>query len=73
MDTPLIRKSVTQSAKLNNRSFEEELDDKFLKLTPLGRLTQPRDVALAVAFLVSDEASFITGSSLNVSGGREMH
>ena len=73
MDTPIIRKSVTQSAKLNNRSFEEELDDKFLKLTPLGRLTQPRDVALAVAFLVSDEASFITGSSLNVSGGREMH
>jgi 3-oxoacyl-[acyl-carrier protein] reductase len=37
--------------------------------TPLGRLAQPADVAGAVAFLLSDEAGFITGHSLYVDGG----
>jgi 3-oxoacyl-[acyl-carrier protein] reductase len=36
---------------------------------PLGRLTQPADVASAIKFLLSDEASFITGHSLYVDGG----
>ena len=36
---------------------------------PLGRMTTPEDVADAVAFLCSDEAKFITGQSINVSGG----
>lgn len=38
-------------------------------LTPLGRVGQPEDVAAAVAFLVSDEAGFITGQTLYVDGG----
>lgn len=37
--------------------------------SPLGRLAGPDDIARAVAFLVSDEAAYITGESLNVSGG----
>ena len=37
--------------------------------TPLGRLGQPEEVASTVAFLVSDEASFMTGSELYVDGG----
>ena len=40
---------------------------------PLGRVGQPGDTAAAVAFLASDEATFITGEALNVSGGEEMH
>ena len=40
---------------------------------PLGRVGQPGDTAAAVAFLASDEAAFITGEALNVSGGEEMH
>jgi NAD(P)-dependent dehydrogenase (short-subunit alcohol dehydrogenase family) len=36
---------------------------------PLGRLAQPTDVADAVSFLLSDQASFITGQSLYVDGG----
>jgi 3-oxoacyl-[acyl-carrier protein] reductase/sorbitol-6-phosphate 2-dehydrogenase len=73
VETDLIKSSVTGTAKLNNRSYEEELYEKFLRQTPLGRIAQPEDIANAVAFLASDEASFITGSTLNVSGGREMH
>jgi len=73
VDTELIKKSITGSAKLSGRSYDEELYEKFLKLTPLGRLAKPLDVAKAVAFLASDDAEYITGSSINVSGGREMH
>jgi len=40
---------------------------------PLARVGKPSDTASAVAFLVSDEAGFITGEALNVSGGEEMH
>jgi 3-oxoacyl-[acyl-carrier protein] reductase len=37
--------------------------------TPLGRIGQPRDIAPAVVFLASDEASWITGETLTISGG----
>jgi 3-oxoacyl-[acyl-carrier protein] reductase len=40
--------------------------------TPLGRVGQPADIAAAVAFLASDDASWITGESLVVSGGNGM-
>ena len=39
---------------------------------PLKRLGQPEDLANAVAFLASDEASFITGQTVSVSGGLTM-
>lgn len=39
---------------------------------PLGRLTEPRDVAAAVLFLASDEAEFLTGVCLDVDGGRSI-
>ncbi len=47
-----------------------ELRAKFAASVPLGRLSQPRDVASAVAFLASDDAAFITGVALEVDGGR---
>lgn len=40
-----------------------------LALIPLGRLATPEDVANGIAFLVSDDASYITGASLNICGG----
>jgi len=41
--------------------------------TPLGRIAEPEDVANLVAFLASDEASFITGQAYNVNGGLLFH
>lgn len=43
---------------------------KFVSSIPLGRLSQPRDIANAALFLASDEADFITGACLEVDGGR---
>ena len=50
----------------------EELQGVMLANTPLGRLGDPEDVAGAVRFLCSDEASFITGEVLLVDGGLGM-
>jgi 3-oxoacyl-[acyl-carrier protein] reductase len=46
-----------------------ELKQKMIDQTPLGRMGTPEDVAAAVRFLVSEEASFITGHVLDVNGG----
>jgi len=50
----------------------EEATEAMLGNTPLGRLGEPADVAGAVRFLCSDEASFITGEVLLVDGGLGM-
>ena len=43
---------------------------KFIATIPLGRLSQPKDVAQAAAFLASDEAAFISGVEFPVDGAR---
>jgi 3-oxoacyl-[acyl-carrier protein] reductase len=50
----------------------EEFKQNAIKQIPLGRVGSPEDVASAVAFLASDEASYITGHVLNVNGGMLM-
>jgi 3-oxoacyl-[acyl-carrier protein] reductase len=52
--------------------LDDELREAMLTSTPLGRLGDPDDVAGAVRFLCSDEASFITGEVLLVDGGLGM-
>jgi len=47
----------------------DELKEQMVSSTPLGRIGSPEDVAAAVRFLCSDEASFITGEVLLVDGG----
>ena len=51
---------------------KEILDTKVLPQIPVGRLGEPDEIARCVLFLVSEEAGFITGSTLSVNGGQYM-
>ena len=50
--------------------YNEENMKKFLFNVPLGRLTDPGDIANVACFLASDEGRFVTGVNLEVDGGR---
>jgi 3-oxoacyl-[acyl-carrier protein] reductase len=63
---------VTTNTKMGNLFTEAELQE-ICKNIPLSRIAAPEDMANAVAFLASDEASFITGEVINVDGGRLMN
>jgi len=52
--------------------LSDDLKQSALKMIPLGRVGTPEEVAHCVAFLASDEASYITGHVLNVNGGMLM-
>jgi 2-hydroxycyclohexanecarboxyl-CoA dehydrogenase len=54
------------------REYDEKLHASLARAIPLRRLGKPEDVAAAVAFLASDDAAYITGQTLSVSGGLTM-
>jgi NAD(P)-dependent dehydrogenase (short-subunit alcohol dehydrogenase family) len=63
IDTPMVQREIEAS------SEPDKLRDMIERMHPIGRIGQPEDVAKAAAFLVSDDASFITGTCLTVDGG----
>ncbi|MBD0338366.1 MAG: 3-oxoacyl-[acyl-carrier-protein] reductase [Thermoleophilia bacterium] len=70
-----VRANVVAPGYISTRLTEElpdDLKELMLQNTPLGRFGSPEDVAGAVRFLCSDEASFITGEVLLVDGGLGM-
>jgi 3-oxoacyl-[acyl-carrier protein] reductase len=52
-----------------NKTLSDEDKSAFINDTPLSRIGEPQEIAKAALFLASDDASFITGDVLNVSGG----
>lgn len=59
-------------AAVQGKSVEQYLAEMAARI-PMGRAGLPGDTAAAVAFLCSDDAAYITGESMNVSGGEEPH
>lgn len=51
---------------------ENVLKEKILPLIPVGRLGEPEEIARCVVFLASDDAGFVTGSTLSANGGQLM-
>lgn len=63
IDTPMLRK-----AEASNRLGGSV--DQHIERTPVRRIGRPEDIAAACAFLISEEAGYITGQILGVNGGR---
>jgi meso-butanediol dehydrogenase/(S,S)-butanediol dehydrogenase/diacetyl reductase len=70
--TGLGAKQNAYYAALRGQTLEQFMDSMRGKI-PLGRPGLPSDTAAAVAFLASDDAQYITGEAMNVSGGEETH
>ena len=55
------------------RAVPEKVLEKIIATIPVGRLGYASDIARAVRFLVADDATFITGSTLSINGGQHMY
>lgn len=55
------------------RAVPERVLEKIISTIPVGRLGHAEDIARGVLFLVSDNASFITGSTIDINGGQHMY
>ena len=61
----MVETEGVHAAGIAQSDFRKQVESQ----TPLGRIGQPQDIAPAVAFLASDDASWITGETLHISGG----
>jgi 2-hydroxycyclohexanecarboxyl-CoA dehydrogenase len=67
IETPLLNSAPAMLGELGDR-----LKQAMVNSTALGRIGEPDEVAAAIAFLASDDASYVTGQTLGVSGGLSM-
>jgi 2-hydroxycyclohexanecarboxyl-CoA dehydrogenase len=67
IDTPLLNAAPEQLGEIGER-----LKAGMIAATSMRRIGQPEEVAATIAFLASDDASFVTGQTINVSGGLSM-
>ncbi|WP_138990781.1 SDR family NAD(P)-dependent oxidoreductase [Larkinella sp. C7] len=68
IDTPLLHKAVTHFSSINSVG-EAGVYESLNTIQPLGRIGQPEEIAAVVAFLLSDDNSFMTGSLVSADGG----
>jgi acetoacetyl-CoA reductase len=54
------------------KAIRQEIRDQIIASIPMGRLAKPEEIAAVVAFLVSEEAGYITGANISVNGGMHM-
>lgn len=66
--TSMQQREIAWEAELRGMTAEE-VEQDYIRQTPLGRIETPEDVAGVVVFLCSDAARFMTGQALNVTGG----
>jgi NAD(P)-dependent dehydrogenase (short-subunit alcohol dehydrogenase family) len=71
VDTALKQWAFQLESRVTERSYDAVITAALARV-PLGRFGVPDDVAHLIAFLASDEASFITGQAYNLTGGREL-
>lgn len=71
--TPLIDRQIAQQAQVTGLPEEKVLQTVFLDRMPTGRLIPPEEIAATVAFLVSDGAASVTGTTIAVDGGYATH
>ena len=71
VDTPMQERELAWEASLRGIN-PEDVKQGWIADTPLGRLQTPKDVAGVVAFLLTDDARFITGEAISVNGGAYM-
>lgn len=64
----VVSPGVTDTPMPRGHASDEEVIAKGAKI-PLGRIGQPRDIAEAISFLISDDSSYITGQDIRVTGG----
>lgn len=70
IDTPMLRVFVDRPDQPHTKGMDpEELVGKVAGVTALGRLAKPEEIARAALFLLSDEASYVTGIAMPVDGG----
>ncbi|MGO1533871.1 MULTISPECIES: 3-hydroxybutyrate dehydrogenase [unclassified Halomonas] len=71
--TPLVDNQIADQAKLNNMDEKEVIEKVMLKQAAIKRLIEPEEVAQLVAYLASDAAGAVTGSSFNIDLGWTAH